>query len=105
MATQENSANISQEIPKKERKQNNVPDFMAELGDLSPVDGLRGPKTPSRRQVLRFFLFFIALGSSLADAADQVIPDLLKKHQTESPKSHKKLRDDLIGLYQAVRCE
>ena len=104
MATQENAEINSQEIPKRSRKQHDVLDFIQELGDLSPVDGLRGPKTPSSRQVLRFFLFFIALGSSLSDAADKVIPAVLMKHQAESPKSRNKLRDDLIGLYHAVRC-
>ena len=93
----------SEEQPKKERKQNDIFEFFPEMGDLSPIDGLRGPKTPSRRQVLRFFLFFIALGSSLTEAADKVVPEVLKKHPSASPKSCKKLRDDVIGLYHAVR--
>ena len=95
----------SNEQPRKERKQNDVLEFISELGDFSPVDGLRGPKTPSRRQVLRLFLFFIALGNTLAEAADKVVPEILKKHPKVSPKSYYKLRDDIISLYHAIRCE
>ena len=93
----------SEEQPKKERTQNDVLEFLPEMGDLSPTDGLRGPKTPSRRQVLRHFLFFIALGSTLREAADQVVPAVLKKHPSTTPKNHYKLRDDIVGLYHAVR--
>ena len=94
----------SNEQPRKERKQN-VLEFISELGDFSPVDGLRGPKTPSRRQVLRLFLFFIALGNTLAEAADKVVPEILKKHPKVSTKSYYKLRDDIISLYHAIRYE
>ena len=41
-----NAENESQEKTKKGRKQNIILDFVDELGDMSPIDGLRGPKTP-----------------------------------------------------------
>ena len=42
-----NAENESQEKTKKGRKQDVILDFVDELGDMSPIDGLRGPKTPS----------------------------------------------------------
>ena len=93
------------ETPTKERTQIVVLDFMAELGEMSPIDGLRGPKTPSRRQVLRHFLFFVAMGSSLIVAAEKVVPNLLKKYAVRALKSPKKLRDNIVDMYKAIRCK
>ena len=84
-------------------KEAEVLEFGSEFGDLNPIDGLRGPKMPSRRQVLHHFLFFITLGCSLVEAADKVVPNILK-HSTETAKNRYKLRDDVSNLYRAVRC-
>ena len=93
----------SEEKPKKERGKHDILEFLPQLGDLRPVEEMRGPKTPSRRMVLQNFLYFVAMGSSLLAAAEIVVPSLMKKHPMEVMKTPKKLRDDIIDLYQALR--
>ena len=43
--------------PKKFIRNCDTP-LIDELGDLSPLKEMKGPKVPSNRQVLRFFSFF-----------------------------------------------
>ena len=44
-----------EEKPPISRDQIDILDFPTSFGELSPIEGFTGPKTPSRRQVLRFF--------------------------------------------------
>ena len=74
------------------------------LGDLSHLEDLKGPKTPSNRQVLRFFLFLISLGQSLNDAADAVVERVLQKHPSTSvSKTERRLRDDVKDIYHEAK--
>ena len=74
------------------------------LGDLSHVEDLKGPKTPSNRQVLRFFLFLVSLGQSLNDAADAVVERVLQKHPSTSvSKTERRLRDDVKDIYHEAK--
>ena len=58
---------------------NKVPEFSSDFGDLSLIDALRGPKTPSNRQVLRLFLFLFLAGNLLQSAAELVVEQVLRK--------------------------
>ena len=80
-----------------------IPDFANEFGDLSPIKEIRGPKTPSRRQVLRLFLFLLTLGNSQLEAAKAVVVDVLKKHSTHVCKDPGRLERDVMALYQETR--
>ena len=84
---------------KKKVKSMDLPES-GPLGDLSPTEDLKGPKAPSNRQVLRFFLFLISLGQSLNDAADTVVQRILDKHPTTSvSKTERRLREDVKNIY------
>ena len=78
---------------------NKVPEFSSDFGDLSPVDALRGPKTPSNRQVLRLFLFLFLAGNLLQSAAELVVKQVLRKHKTHVCKTERRLQDDVKVLY------
>ena len=80
-----------------------IPEFSNDFGEMSLIDGLRGPKTPSNRQVLRLFLFFVSLGNSLQDAANSVVTKVLKKHSTAVCKKPRTLADDVRALYNEAR--
>ena len=87
-----------------ERKQNDLLEFDPRFGDLSPIEEFHGPRTPSRRQVLRRFLHEVSGGNSLIDAGNQVVKNLLEKHPTivGQTKSSKRLREDVIALYNLI---
>ena len=90
--------------PPKHRQQNDLLEFIPELGDLSPISEFKGPRTPSRRQVLRLFLSFLALGFTLLEAGGEVVDRVLKKHPTASQtKTRKTLSGDVIALYKDTR--
>ena len=89
--------------PNKKKRRNRDVSFSDELGDLSPIEGFRGPKTPSNRQVLRFFLFLISVGNTLNDAASKVVEAVLAKHPTSVSKSPHRLRLDVLNLHKEAR--
>ena len=78
---------------------NKVPEFSSDFGDLSLIDALHGPKTPSNRQVLRLFLFLFLAGNLLQSAAELVVEQVLRKHKTHVCKTERRLQDDVKGLY------
>ena len=83
---------------------NKIPEFASDFGDMSPLKELRGPKTPSNRQVLRLFLFFFSLGNTtLQAAATSVVTEVLKKHTTSVCKKPRTLADDVLALYKEAR--
>ena len=92
---------------KKARTQIDILDFQPEMGDLSPIQDLKGPCTPSRRQTLRLFLFWLSLGLTLCDSSTKVVDEVLKKHPVQvlagKTKSEKRLRGDVRDLYTNAR--
>ena len=93
----------TKEIPAKIKRNRDLP-LLPELGDLSPLSELRGPKTPSNRQVLRFFLFLLSLGRSASSAAEEVVDQVLTKHpETTDRKSSRRLQLDVIALNSKAR--
>ena len=80
-----------------------IPDFSNEFGDLSPIKEFRGPKTPSRRQVLRVFLFLLTIGNSQQAAAKAVVVEVLRKHTTHVCKDPTRLERDVKDLYTEAR--
>ncbi len=95
---------LSKESPPP-KKREHILEFSDEFGDLSPIDDFRGPRTPSRRQVLRHVLFWIEGGKNLKEAANEVVPRLLQKHSclAAGAKSPRRLSEDIISLYKYAR--
>ena len=87
------------EKPPISRDQIDILDFPTSFGELSPIEGFTGPKTPSRRQVLRFFLYLVADDHSLKDASDKVVSGILEKHPTSTIKPH---FSSFFGLFWGV---
>ena len=92
-----------EEKPPISRDQIDILDFPTSFGELSPIEGFTGPKTPSRRQVLRFFLYLVADDHSLKDASDKVVSGILEKHPTSTTTiSARRLSEDVVSLYKKV---
>ena len=85
------------------RKRPKVLEFGDDLGDLSHIKELKGPKTPSNRQVLRLLLYFVSVSSTLRDAAKEVVTQVLGKHTSSVSKSAGKLEDDVMALHSEAR--
>ena len=94
------STSDSPPVAKKKQK---VHEFSEKFGDLSPIEGFRGPKTPSNRQVLRFLLYLVGIGNTLQDAAKTVVTEVLKRHTTATAKSPRRLADDVLTLHKEAR--
>ena len=88
-----------EEKPKVCREQIDILDYPSAFGDLSPIEGFKGPKKPSRRQVLRHLLHLVSNNCTLKDAADRVVSEILAKHptETETAKSTRRLSKWLWG--------
>ena len=95
-----------EEKPPISRDQIDILDFPTSFGELSPIEGFTGPKTPSRRQVLRFFLYLVADDHSLKDASDKVVSGILEKHPTSTTTiSARRLSEDVVSLYKKTRSQ
>ena len=88
--------------PKKFKRNCDTP-LIDELGDLSPLEEMRGPKVPSNRQVLRFFLFLLSVGTELSEATGLVVEKVLAKHTTATAKCQRRLEDDVSDLLKQAR--
>merc|ERR1712074_233148 len=90
-------------LPKKgcltNSTKNKVPEFSSNFGDLSLIDALHGPKTPSNRQVLGLFLFLFLAGNLLQSAAELVVEQVLRKQKTHVCKTERWLQNDVKVLY------
>ena len=99
-----NDKNATTQKPKSQKTQIDLLEFIPELGDLSPISEFKGPRVPSRRQVLRHVLFFVALGLSLVEAGGKVVDNVLKKHVAAAQaKTRNKIIDDVVSLYKKTR--
>ena len=99
-----NDENATPQKPKSQKTQIDLLEFIPELGDLSPILEFKGPRVPSRRQVLRHVLFFVALGLSLVEAGGKVVDNVLKKHVAAAQaKTRNKIIDDVVSLYKKTR--
>ena len=97
---------FSKPIPVFHKQQIDVLSFSVEFNDLSPVDELRGPKTPSNRQSLRHFLHWISQGKSLDEAGAEVAVRVIAKHPTvpaSKLKAPRTLSDNVVALYREAR--
>ena len=83
--------------PKKFIRNCDTP-LIDELGDLSPLKEMKGPKVPSNRQVLRFFSFLLSVGTELSQATGIVVEKRLAKHATATAKSQRRLEEDVSDL-------
>ena len=89
---------------KHSKEQIDLLDFIPELGEMSPISDFKGPRTPSRRQVLHHFLYFVALGCSLFDAGTKVVTNILTQHgNPKGTKTEKTLRGDVMSLWKNAR--
>ena len=65
------TANEEKAIPQKHsREQIDLLDFIPELGEMSPISDFKGPRAPSKRQVLRHFLILFCPLLSLSERQD-----------------------------------
>ena len=68
-----------EEKPPISRDQIDILDYPTSFGELSPIEGFTGPKTPSRRQVLRYFLYLVADNHSVGPSVGWSVPDCINE--------------------------
>ena len=99
-----NSENATPQKPRPQKTQIDLLEFIPEMGDLSSLSEFKGPRVPSRRQVLRHVLYFVVLGLSLVEAGGKVVDNVLKKHVgAGQAKTRNKIIDDVVSLYKKTR--